>query len=220
LISQRFERVLRLGFTALILVAMGVLPTQAQELSGLALVEALRGGGFNIYLRHTATSWDQDDNVTAAGDWRSCDPQRMRQLSAEGRERAKRIGAAMGALRIPVNKVLSSEYCRAAETARLLDIGPVTQTSDIINLRSASYAGGEAAVQRARRVLAQPPAAGGNAVIVGHGNLISAAAGVTAGEGGGAIFRPVSGSEGGFEIVARLDAEDWEKLAAEFADIE
>ncbi|HKG73013.1 MAG TPA: histidine phosphatase family protein [Aestuariivirgaceae bacterium] len=221
MISQRFDRVLRLGFTALILVAIGVLPTQAQELSGLALVEALRGGGFNIYLRHTATSWDQDDNVTAAGDWRSCDAQRMRQLSAEGRDMAKRIGAAMGALRIPVTKVLSSEYCRAAETARLLDIGQVTQTSDIVNLRSASYAGGdEAAVQRARRVLAQPPAAGGNAVIVGHGNLISAAAGVTAGEGGGAIFRPVSGSEGRFDIVARLDADDWEKLAAEFADTE
>jgi hypothetical protein len=69
-------------------------------------------------------------------------------------------------------------------------------------------------------VLAQPPAAGGNAVIVGHGNLISAAAGVTAGEGGSAIFKPVSGSENGFEIVARLDAEDWKKLAAEFAGTE
>jgi broad specificity phosphatase PhoE len=209
---------LRRVFAALILVAMGALPTSAQELSGAALVEALRGGGFTIYFRHTATSWDQEDHVTAAGDWRSCDPQKMRQLSAEGRDMAQRIGVAMDALRIPVAKVLSSEYCRATETARLLDLGPVTKTPDIVNLRSASYAGGnEAAVQRARRVLAQPPAAGGNAVIVGHGNLISAAAGVTAGEGGGAIFKPASGSQNAFEIIARLDAEDWEKLAAEFA---
>ena len=221
MISRKFDRALRLGLAALILLAMGALPTPAQQLTGAALVEALRGGGFNIYFRHTATSWDQKDNVTAAGDWRSCDPQKMRQLSAEGRDMALRIGAAMDVLRIPVVKVLSSEYCRAAETARLLDLGPVTQTPNIANLRSASYAGGDkAAVQRARHVLAQPPAAGGNAVIVGHGNLISAAAGVTAAEGGSAIFKPVSGSENGFEFVARLDAEDWEKLAAEFAGTE
>src|SRR5512145_111246 len=185
--SQRLECLLQLcrALAALILVA-GVMPAaQAQELAGGALVEALRGGGYNIYFRHTATNWDQDDHVGAAGDWRSCDPQRMRQLSPAGRDMARRIGAAMTELRIPVAAVLSSEYCRAAETAELLNLGPVTQTSDIVNLRSAEFAGGnDAAVRRAQIVLSQAPAAGSNRVIVGHGNLMSAATGVHAGEGG------------------------------------
>lgn len=204
--------------TALILIAIHSPAGASQELQGQALVEALRGGGFNIYFRHTATSWDQTDQVDAAGDWKSCDPQRMRQLSAEGREMARRIGAAMAALRIPVAKVLSSEYCRATETAKLLDLGPVIQTPDIVNLRSAEYAGGnEAAVGRAQAVLSQPPPAGANVVVVGHGNLMSAATGVTAEEGGSAVYMPAPASDMGFELVARLTAEDWEKLSANFA---
>ena len=198
---------------------LALAPTStAQELQGQALVEALRGGGFNIYFRHTATNWDQTDQVDAAGDWKSCDPQRMRQLSPEGREMAQRIGAAIAALRVPVAKVLSSEYCRAAETGKLLGLGPVTQTPDIVNLRSAEYAGGnEAAVRRAQLVLSQSPPMGANTVIVGHGNLMSAATGVTAEEGGSAVYMPASGSDRGFVLVARLTADDWEKLAAEFA---
>ena len=221
--SQRFEfrRLLRHALAALILVVGAAPAAQAQELAGATLVKALRGGGYNIYFRHTTTNWDQDDHVDVAGDWRSCDPQEMRQLSPQGRDMARRIGAAMTELRIPVAHVLSSEYCRAAETAQLLNLGPVTQTSDIVNLRSAEFTGGnDAAVRRAQAVLSQAPAAGSNTVIVGHGNLMSAATGVTAGEGGSAVYRPAPGSERGFELVARLTAEDWEKLAASFAGAE
>ncbi|MFM9843160.1 MAG: hypothetical protein ACKVOI_09365 [Dongiaceae bacterium] len=218
--SQRLEyrRRLYLALAALILVVGAASAVRAQEPAGSALVEALRDGGYNIYFRHTATNWDQDDHVEAADDWRSCDPQRMRQLSPEGRDIARRIGAAMTTLRIPVAMVLSSEYCRAAETAQLLNLGPVTQTSDIVNLRSAEFAGGnDAAVRRAQNVLSQAPAAGSNTVIVGHGNLMSSATGVYAGEGGSAVYRPTLGSDRGFELVAKLSAEDWEKLAASLA---
>jgi len=217
--SQRFEfRRLFHALAALMLVVCAAPAARAQELACAALVEALRGGGYNIYFRHTATNWDQDDHVDAADDWRSCDPQRMRQLSPQGRDMARRIGAAMTELRIPVAQVLSSEYCRAAETAQLLNLGPVTQTPEIVNLRSAEFAGGnDAAIRRAQAVLSQAPAAGSNRVIVGHGNLMSAATGVTAGEGGSAVYRPAPGGGRGFELVARLTAEDWEKLAANFA---
>src|SRR5688572_22420356 len=95
----------------------------ATELEGKALVEALQGGGYNIYFRHAPTDWGQHDRVETAGDWASCDPAKMRQLSAEGRAIVRRIGDAIRALGVPVAKVLSSEYCRAWETARLLDLG-------------------------------------------------------------------------------------------------
>ena len=204
---------------ALVLIVAVAPGARAQELQGEALVEALRGGGYNIYFRHAATDWGQNDRVEAAGDWTSCDPAKMRQLSSQGRATARRIGDAIRALGVPVAKVLSSEYCRARETARFMDLGPVTATRDIMNMRAAAYVGGdEAAIRRARRVLAQPPPDGANTVIVGHGNLMRAATGAYADEGGSGIYAPRPGSENGFELVARLSADDWMRLADEFAE--
>jgi hypothetical protein len=71
----------------------------AAELEGKALVEALQDGGYNVYFRHAPTDWGQHDRVEIAGDWTSCDPAEMRQLSSEGRATARRIGDAMRALR-------------------------------------------------------------------------------------------------------------------------
>jgi phosphohistidine phosphatase SixA len=187
---------------------------RAADLEGRALVETLQEGGYNIYFRHAPTDWGQQDRVEAAGDWTSCDPAEMRQLSADGRAIARRIGDAIRALGVPVAKVLSSEYCRASETARLLDLGPVTTTRDIMNMRVVALVGGrDAVIARARRVLAQPAPEGANVVIVGHGNLMRAATGAYAGEAGSGIYAPRAGSERGFELVARLTPDDWQRLA-------
>ena len=56
-----------------------------------ALVRALRDGGFNLYFRHAATDWSQSDHIDAPGDWSSCNPERVRQLSASGRATASRV---------------------------------------------------------------------------------------------------------------------------------
>lgn len=208
-----------LRFLALLLpLLLAPPPATAQDLSGKALVEALRRGGHVIYFRHAATNWDQDDRIGKVGDWQSCDPSQMRQLSDAGRDAARRIGAAIRSLGIPVARVISSEYCRAAETARLLDLGPVLTTPDIMNMRAADYVGGaEAVTRRARRVLSEAPPPSGNTVVVGHGNLMQAATGGYTGEGGSGIYRPAAGSERGFVDVAKLAAEDWKRLADSFS---
>lgn len=186
----------------------------APPLQGEALVEALRAGGYTLYFRHAATDWSNGDNVTGDGAWTSCDPACMRQLSDAGRETARAIGAALRRLAIPVGRVLSSEYCRAAETARLLGVGEVRTTRRLMNLRAAEYVGGrEAAVARARAVLSQPPQPGTNTVLVAHGNLARAATGAYPGEGGAAVFTPTAD---GFTLVAELTAQDWSALAARF----
>lgn len=180
------------------------------------LVEKLRGGGYTIYFRHAATDWSQPDKVGAPGDWRSCDGTRMRQLSDAGRATARRVGDAMKALAIPVGEVLSSEYCRAVETAELLDVGPVTTTLDIMNLRAAEYVGGtEAAVRNARAIVARPPPEGVNRVIAAHGNLSRAATGAYPGEGGAVIIRADPAAEHGFRVVGMLDPDDWARLAGQ-----
>ena len=199
---------------AFVLIAVAAPGATAADLEGKALVEALRGGGFNIYFRHAATDWGQDDRVELAGDWTSCDPAKMRQLSSQGRATARRIGDAIRALGVPVAKVLSSEYCRSWETARLMDLGPVTKTRDIMNMRAADYVGGhEAVIRRAQRVLAQPPPEGANVIVVGHGNLMRAATDAYASEGGSGVYAPRLGSERGFELLARLSPDDWTGLA-------
>lgn len=189
----------------------------SQEMAGRELVEALRGGGYNIYFRHAETDWGLSDRVEKAGDWTSCDPDAMRQLSGTGRETARRLGEAMRALGIPVGRVLSSEYCRAVETARLMELGPPETTRDIMNMRAADFVGGrQAVIRRAQRVLSASPGAGTNTVIVGHGNLMRAATDAYPGEGGSGIYLPKRSGDG-FVLVAKLSAVDWAKLANAFA---
>lgn len=184
--------------------------------SSPALVEKLRDGGHTIYFRHAATDWSQPDQVGAPGDWQSCDGTRMRQLSDAGRATARRVGEAMKALAVPVGEVLSSEYCRAVETAELLNVGPVTTTLDIMNLRAAEYVGGrDAAIRNYRAIIAKPPPAGGNRVIAAHGNLSRAATGAYPGEGGAVIIIDDPAAEHGFRVLGQLDPDDWARLAGQ-----
>jgi phosphohistidine phosphatase SixA len=180
-------------------------------LTDQALIDALRGGGYTLYFRHTATDWSQSDQVRQEGDWLSCDPSRMRQLSAEGRRSARAIGDAIRALGIPVGKLLASPYCRTMETARLMDIGPVEASADVMNLRAAEYYGGrDAIIATARTRLAKPPDTATNTVIVAHGNVAREATPVYPGEGEGVVFRP--DGRGGFHFVARIAVVDWKRL--------
>lgn len=181
------------------------------ELLEAPLIEELRAGGYNLYFRHTATDWSRHDQVREAGDWTSCDPSRMRQLSQEGQAAARAIGEAIRALRIPVGKVLSSPYCRTVQTARLMDLGPIETTNDVMNLRVADYFGGrDVIVAAARARLATPPDAGTNTVIVAHGNVAREATPVYPGEGEGVVFEP--DGQGGFRYVGRLAPSDWARL--------
>jgi hypothetical protein len=180
------------------------------------LAHALRQGGFTVYFRHAATDWSQADHVNQPGDWKSCDGARMRQLSDAGRDTARRVGKAIKALAIPVSEVLSSEYCRAAETATLLDVGPVTTTLDIMNLRAEAFVGGRAtALSNFRRILAKAPPEGSNRVIAGHGNLSRAATGAYPGEGGAVIIKADPSAALGFRVLGMLDPADWTRLAAQ-----
>jgi hypothetical protein len=185
---------------------------QAQSAAEVALVEMLRRGGYNIYFRHVATDWSQADRVAQRDDWLDCDPSRMRQLSDEGRADAAAVGEAIRGLGIPVGEVLASPYCRTMETARLMQLGPVRASTDVMNLRSAEYFGGrEAILTSARRLLSTPPPEGTNRVIVAHGNVAREATPVYPGEGEGVVFEPLGV---GFRLVGRVTPEDWRRIDA------
>jgi phosphohistidine phosphatase SixA len=175
------------------------------------LLAALRAGGLNLYFRHAATDWSQDDRVERRDDWLSCDGKQVRQLSEQGRATARDVGAAMRQLAIPVTEVLASPYCRTMETARLLGVGEVTPSTSVMNLRAAAFFGGRAAiVATARQLLASPPPGSGNRVIVAHGNVARHATPVYPDEAEAVAFRP--DGEGGFEVVGRLSPAQWQTL--------
>ena len=220
--NQKVLRAVASTTLALLLVfALSSEPEAAEEatptLTDETLVLALRGGGYNLYFRHVATDWSQHDDVREAGDWLSCDSSRMRQLSAAGREAAMAIGKAIRSLGIPVGKVLASPYCRTLETARLMRLGPVEPTTAVMNLRSAEYFGGRAAiVATAQALLATPPEPGTNTVIVAHGNVAQAATPVYPGEGDGIVFQP--DGAGGFHYIGQITPADWSRIIDEATD--
>jgi len=83
--------------------------------------ERLRAGGLVILMRHAQT-------VPGTGDppgFRLNDCATQRNLSEEGRDQARRIGEKLRAERVPVDRVLTSAWCRCRDTAELLDLGPV-----------------------------------------------------------------------------------------------
>jgi hypothetical protein len=187
---------------------------RAEGLSGAALLDALRAGGVTIYFRHAQTNWNQSDRAETVNDITSCAPERMRQLSSAGRETAKRVGAAIRAIGLAVSSVRSSPYCRARETAELMQIGDVAPSPDIMNLRSAGFFGGrDVVIRRIREIFAAPVPAGEITVIAAHGNLVRDATGAYPGEAGSVILRADPTQPHGFEVVQLLTAEDWYKLA-------
>ena len=185
----------------------------AGEMADAELVSLLRNGGYTLYFRHTATDWSHSDHLTQKGDWVSCDKQKMRQLSERGRADAQSIGLAMRQLDIPVGRVLASPYCRTVETGKLLDVGEVVPTTDVMNLRAAEYVGGRMSiVENTRRLLATPPAPGTNTVITAHGNVAREATPVYPGEGEGVVFQ--ADLKGGFRVIARIPPKRWNRMVA------
>ena len=183
-------------------IVLGWFGMKAKADSPAEALKLLRSGGYTIYFRHAATEQNPNETSTAAND----DCAHQRNLSAGGREQARRIGAAMRALTIPVDEVLAGPLCRTMETARLI-FGRSRSEPDVRGggLGQPDYPG-------LRRLVAQVPPAGSNNAIVGHGHQFQAVAGANAelAEGEAAIVK--ADGKGGFKIVARIANDEWSRL--------
>ena len=78
------------------------------------VLKNLKNGGNLIFIRHAyAPGGGDPDNF----DLNDCSTQRN--LSETGREQAKKIGKFFHKNQIPIDKVISSEWCRCKETAEI-----------------------------------------------------------------------------------------------------
>ena len=179
-------------------------PDPAHALEGAALVRALRGGGYTLYFRHTATDFSQSDRgMTTHGE---CATQRN--LSEAGREQARAIGATIRALGLPVGEVIASPFCRTMETGRLM-FGRAEPSTVVRGYEGTSPANADYAKLAA--LLASPPAPGTLRMVTSHGNPFRAIAGPPhLDEGEAAVLKPAGA---GFVVVARIRREDWAGLA-------
>src|SRR5215831_7382094 len=175
------------------------------------MINALRGGGHVIVIRHGATPPDQAD--TDPLHLENIDKQR--QLNDAGRAQAQSIGAAMRKLKIPVGEVYTSMFNRAVETGKLLGFGEVKASVDFAEggLVVTSIENNRRA-QALRKLAATLPPPGTNVVVVTHRPNILDAFGkdwFEVKEGEASIFKP--DGAGGYKLIARLQANDWSKLA-------
>ena len=171
------------------------------------LVEALRGGGQLVYFRHGPTDPNQRDSEP--NNLANCAAQRN--LTDAGRAQARATGEALRALNVPVGPVLSSEYCRALEYARLMFNRAEPEPSLVLPDPLTDQQKAEN-TEALKRLLRAPPPAGANTAMVSHSPNIRLAAGVDLPtEGGAAVFR-VQG-QGEPTLVARVLPEEWAVLA-------
>jgi phosphohistidine phosphatase SixA len=189
----------------------GAAPEFQDKLSGAALVRALQSGGYIIYFRHAQTDKDYADQAGPDLDLNDCSTQRT--LSQAGWQQARGIGQAFRDLNVPVGDVLSSEYCRAWQTADLA-FGEYRETPALNFLPFEEYTDAQMAQMRAAvmPLLTAVPARGSNTVIVGHDDVFESATGIYP-EPQGIAYIVKPDGQGGFEIVANVLADEWATLS-------
>lgn len=177
-------------------------------LNAVELVEALQEGGFVVYLRHAATDRSKEDDLVL--DLEDCTTQRN--LSEQGRRQAREIGRGFRELAIPVDRVLSSEYCRTRETAELA-FGRAAAEAALTGFPNEGDADYEDRIGQTHALLATRPPPGANTVLVAHIKNIEAATGLSIEEGELAVFEPRGGTR--FRYRGRLPASAWPQLTEE-----
>jgi hypothetical protein len=184
---------------------------EAQTLSGMALIDALKQGGYVIVMRHASAAQEAPRRGQAAPGNIGNEPQ----LDDMGEATVEAMGYAFRKFAIPVGDVYSSPQFAAFETAHFFGFGQRHKV-DELGTKSPSAAW-------LRMQVRQPPRAGQNDLVVTQQENLAAAFGTDAQNlepGEALIFRPsgsnasggnVSGSDA--KIVARMPIEDWAKLA-------
>jgi phosphohistidine phosphatase SixA len=176
---------------------------------GSAIAATLARGGYVIYLRHGRTQYEQlemERNNRANGtfDLNRCETQR--QLSDEGRAELRLAGQQFRLAGLPIDKIYSSLYCRAIESASFF----VDKAEPTQNLSGEGQVGKDPA-QKARTVafLSERPAAGKNTFMMAHGGIFWEATGFAIQEGHAVVLDPTNLKV----IVARIAPLEWGTVA-------
>jgi phosphohistidine phosphatase SixA len=158
-------------------------PTQTANEKNIWM-QMRKGSGYVVLLRHTQT-------VSGTGDppgFRLNDCTTQRNLSQLGREQAIRIGKVFRKRKIPVSKVISSQYCRCLDTAKLLNLGtvePSAMLNSIFEDRSITAMRNK----QVRQQIVNHRNSSGVIIMVSHFANIGALSGINPQPGGAVVMR-------------------------------
>jgi len=188
-----------------------LLPEKRLMLSGAALRDELRRGGYILYFRHFQTDhtkWHEDPIKPKHGemtvkDFReSCDQQRP--LTEFGRRRARDVGGFIKKQGIPIGKVYSSPYCRVVESATLL-AGRAPDDTPYGLVHRGGNLTYEMMARNVRPYLGAIPAPGTNTLLVAHRPQMDDIGFIQEGEA--FVLQPLG--DGKFNLVGEIYDSDW-----------
>lgn len=155
-----------------LLLAWGLTSAEAADLpEGQAALSRLAAPGTHAILRHAIAPGTGDPENFQLGDCRT-----QRNLDEHGRAQARAIGAALREAGVKADQVLTSQWCRSAETARLLGLGPIVE-EPALNSFFADRSTRAAQTDATRRLLAALPR-DATAILVSHQVNITALTGI------------------------------------------
>jgi phosphohistidine phosphatase SixA len=164
-------------------------PTFAQTASAneLAIWDKLQGTnpkGYVLLLRHSLAPRSGDPVNFRLGD---CSTQRN--LSEEGRQDARDIGAWIARRGIPIRSGELSRWCRAKQTAELLSLGRVISNKNLDSLFQDADPINSKQTANIRKKIVNHRQRTGLIVLVGHFVNVSALTGVGLDSGKGVLVR-------------------------------
>jgi len=179
---------------ALIALAMALIAAPAAGDDARDAWTALVNGGHVALIRHGNAPPGYGDPPGFKID--DCTTQRN--LDDRGRQQARALGAAFRQHGVPVDKVLSSPWCRCLETAELLALGPVENTWAV--------AASERSPDRlaALKQMVSSWRGPGTLVVVTHALTVQALVGIMPGQAETVVLRPKRGPEPGVDVAGRI----------------
>lgn len=183
---------MRVLFVALLVLIAGATPAGASDVWS----QMRETSGLVLYLRHATAPGGGDPPGFDVND---CSTQRN--LSARGRSEARRIGAGLKRAGVPIAGVRASPWCRAVDTARLLDVGPVRLMDALGSLFTVPNADRHPNTRRTRALIRAHRDRPGVLILVGHQANISALTGVAPASGEGVVLR--ADANGRIEVLGR-----------------
>ena len=180
---------------------------QGVAVSGKALLEDLRKGGYIVYFRHTKTlpEHEHEARMRREGKWRLEDCSTQRNLSEAGINEANDQRDWVARLGIPFGRVYSSSACRARIHAER-----VARGIEFLDVLTPSRSAEKGLVLR--KMLNTAPAPGTNTFMFAHGGILWNATDYDSVESETFVFRPAAADQPPI-LVASIKIADWASLA-------
>jgi phosphohistidine phosphatase SixA len=169
-------------------------PTHAKELAIWDQLQGTNPKGYVLLMRHALAPGVGDPENFNVND---CSTQRN--LNDEGRQDARDIGQWLQRREVKILRVESSRWCRAKETAQLLNIGKVRPNKNLDSLFEETNLESHPQTANIKKRIANHRNTRGLLVFVGHFVNFQAVAGVSLESGQGVLVRATP--QGAIQVV-------------------